>query len=132
MVMPPILQSCEGCGVCCTVVGRPPFVVRLDGTGEEHWEKLRDERPDLLDALNRQARAERERGEPTFGVACSWYDPIMRNCRHHELRPRACRDFEIGGIDCLDARRRAGIDPPRRRESRSGPTGVEDGAGDVS
>ena len=102
--------SCEGCGVCCGVVTLPPFRRHLDGTGEEAWDRLRWDRPELFQALLDTERRLRETGEPAYGTPCLWYDGQTRLCRHHEWRPRACRAFEIGGLDCRDARRRAGVD----------------------
>jgi Fe-S-cluster containining protein len=32
-------------------------------------------------------------------------------CREYSDRPRSCRDFEIGGAACLEARRRVGLSP---------------------
>ena len=105
----PIVESCDGCGACCLVVASPPFRRVFDGEGEDAWERLRWERPDLMVRLLEAEAARKGRGEPDSGAPCSWYDPGTRRCRHHELRPRACREFAIGGTDCRDARRRAGV-----------------------
>ncbi|MFN0052640.1 MAG: YkgJ family cysteine cluster protein, partial [Planctomycetales bacterium] len=37
---------------------------------------------------------------------CLWFDPQTRKCRHHEWRPQVCRDYEMGGDECLALRRR--------------------------
>ena len=87
----------------------PPFVRVFDGDGEEAWEQLKRDRPDLLDALLSELKARRANGGPFYGTPCVWYDPATDRCRHYDLRPRACRDFALGSIDCRDARRRAGI-----------------------
>ena len=107
--MLPVIESCEGCGACCRVVTAPPFVRDFDGDGEEAWERLRRERPDLLAALLAEARARRADHAPDYGTPCTWYDADTRRCRHYDHRPRACRAFEVGSVDCRDARRRAGI-----------------------
>ncbi|MDR3634683.1 MAG: YkgJ family cysteine cluster protein [Isosphaeraceae bacterium] len=106
----PVITSCTACGACCLVVTAPPFQRVFDGEGEEAWERLRRERPDLVDAIVADARARRQAGIPSYGTPCSWFEPATRACRHYDHRPRACRDFAIGAIDCHDARRRAGID----------------------
>lgn len=111
----PRIDSCDGCGACCLVVGFPPFVRVFDGDGEEAWERLRRERPDLLAELLADERAARAEGRPSYGAPCSWYDAASRRCRHHDLRPAACRAFAVGSTDCRDARRRAGVDVPARR-----------------
>ena len=111
-VMPnllPVIESCDGCGACCLVVTSPPFRRVFDEGGEEAWERLRWDRPDLRAAVLAADRARRANGDPSFGTPCLWYDAESRRCRHHDLRPSACRAFEIGAGDCRDARRRAGI-----------------------
>lgn len=108
----PLIESCGGCGACCLVVTSPPFRRIFDGEGEEAWERLRRERPDLLTRLLADERARRAQGEPSYGTPCSWYDAGSRRCLHYDLRPRACRDFAINSPDCRDARRRAGIGTP--------------------
>lgn len=105
----PLVSSCEGCGACCAVVVSPPFYRVFDGDGEDAWERLRRDRPDLVAEVLDHERRRREEGCPSHGDPCLWYDPASRLCRHHDLRPRLCRAFEVGGVDCLDARRRAGV-----------------------
>lgn len=111
-VMPeplPVIESCDGCGACCLVVTSPPFRRVFDGGGEEAWERLRWDRPDLHAAILAADRARRSSGAPSFGTPCLWYDTDARRCRHHDHRPRACREFAVGGGDCRDARRRAAV-----------------------
>ena len=105
----PIIESCDGCGACCRVVSRPPFHRLLDETAEDTWERLRWERPDLVAELLADDRARRASGGPYYGTPCLWYDAGTGRCRHYDYRPRACREFELGGVDCRDARRRAGV-----------------------
>ena len=104
-----IPDSCDGCGACCLVVTAPPFLRRLNGESEEAWIRLRCERPDLVAEIVDAERLRRTEDLPSYGTPCHWYDPGGRRCRHHELRPHACRAFAVGGSDCLDARRRSGI-----------------------
>jgi Fe-S-cluster containining protein len=91
------------------VVSRPPFDRGFGEGGEDTWERLRWERPDLVAELLADDRARRAAGGPFFGTPCLWFDGETRRCRHYDVRPRACRAFAIGGVDCHDARRRAGI-----------------------
>jgi Fe-S-cluster containining protein len=105
----PIIESCDGCGACCMVVTRPPFYRVFDEEGEEAWERLRRERPDIMAAFLADSKARKERGGPYYGTPCIWFDEETRRCRHYEYRPLACREFPIGEEDCLDARRRAGM-----------------------
>jgi Fe-S-cluster containining protein len=105
----PVIASCEGCGACCLVVSRPPFRRVFDGEGEEVWERLKWERPDLRAEVLADDRARAAAGGPFYGTPCLWYDPKTARCRHYDWRPRACREFAVGGVDCIDARRRAGF-----------------------
>jgi Fe-S-cluster containining protein len=105
----PVIESCAGCGACCQVVTSPPFRRVFDAEGEEAWERLRRERPDLVRQITGEAAERRLAGGLSYGSPCLWYDPEARACRHYELRPRACREFAVGGADCRDARRRAGV-----------------------
>jgi uncharacterized protein len=105
----PIIPTCEDCGACCQVVTIPPFRRVFDEEGEDDWERLKWERPDLLAALLAAERERRARGAPSFGTPCLWFDADTGRCRNYDYRPRACREFERGGVDCHDARRRARI-----------------------
>lgn len=106
----PVIESCDGCGVCCLVVTHPPYYSVFQEFGEEAWERLKRERRDLAIGIAVDYRRRHDAGEPLSGTPCLWYDPATRRCRHYEYRPLACREFEVGSEDCLDARRRAGID----------------------
>ncbi|HWE39673.1 MAG TPA: YkgJ family cysteine cluster protein [Isosphaeraceae bacterium] len=105
----PMIESCEGCGACCRVVTSPPFVRVFGAAGEDTWERLRWERPDLVAEVLADERDRRAAGGPTFGTPCLWFDAGSDRCLHYDDRPRACRQFAVGGDDCRDARRRAGI-----------------------
>ena len=43
-----VIDSCDGCGACCQVVSRPPFYRVFDESGEDAWERLRADRPELV------------------------------------------------------------------------------------
>ncbi len=104
-----VIESCDGCGACCEVVTRPPFYRVFETFGEDAWERLKANRPDLLAELIADQRVRRAAGGPYHGTPCIWFDQETRRCRNYEYRPLACREFEIGEYDCRDARRRAGI-----------------------
>jgi Fe-S-cluster containining protein len=105
----PVIESCAGCGACCQVVTHPPFYSVFHGVGEDAWERLKADRPDLIAALLADYKARRANGMPLAGTPCIWFDAATGLCRHYEYRPLACREFELGGEDCRDSRRRAGI-----------------------
>jgi Fe-S-cluster containining protein len=104
----PVIESCDGCGACCQVVTCPPFYRVFDERGEDAWERLKADLPDVLAEVLADYQARRAAGGPFFGTPCLWFDATSGRCRHYEYRPRACREFERGGGDCRDARRRAG------------------------
>jgi uncharacterized protein len=105
----PVIESCDGCGVCCLVVTRPPFYHVFEDMGEEAWDRLERQRPDLVAELHADYKARQAAGGPFYGTPCVWFDAETRKCRHYEYRPLACQMFEVGDEDCRDARRRAGI-----------------------
>ena len=105
----PVIESCIGCGACCRVVTLPPFVRVFGAEGEEAWERLRWDRPELQAEFLAAERARKASGAPSFGTPCLWYDSGSGRCRHYDHRPKACRAFAVGSIDCRDARRRAGV-----------------------
>jgi len=42
-----------------------------------------------------------------WGRPCIWRDETSKLCRNYEHRPEMCREFELGGADCLRIRDRA-------------------------
>jgi Fe-S-cluster containining protein len=105
----PVIESCDGCGACCQVVTSPPFYRVFDESGEDAWERLKWERPDLWAQLLADTRSRRASGGPLYGTPCLWFDAVTARCLHYDYRPRACHEFAVGGSDCRDARRRAGV-----------------------
>jgi uncharacterized protein len=105
----PVIDSCDGCGACCLVVTSPPFYMVFEEMGEEAWERLGRERPELLAEIQADYHARQKNGGPFYDTPCLWYDPETKRCRHYEYRPLACHEFEVGDEDCRDARRRAGV-----------------------
>jgi Fe-S-cluster containining protein len=103
----PVIDSCDDCGACCQVVSRPPFRRSFDEGGEDAWERLKWDRPDLLAAFLADELARDATGGPYYGTPCIWFDAPKGRCLHYEYRPRAGREFEVGEQDCRDARRRA-------------------------
>lgn len=106
----PIIESCDGCGACCLVVSRPPFRRVFDEGGEDAWERLKYDRPDLHAQFLADEQSRRAHGGPDSGTPCIWFDIETRLCRHYDYRPQTCREFQLGAQDCRDARRRARLD----------------------
>jgi len=113
--------SCKGCGACCMEMTAPPGMC-----GEEHiWFSTPEDEQRFADAPQ-EARdliytwadrvdalpdgAPLPRDEP-----CCWLDQETRTCRFHAFRPSVCREFEVGGLECLSWRDE---NPPARRRMR--------------
>ncbi len=103
----PLVDDCEGCGVCCLHMGYPAYI-RADTSApgapasraEPYWETLP---PHLKDELNAYIDAYRHDRDGLDAV-CVWFDLGTRRCRHHEYRPQVCRDFRAGSRGCKDWR----------------------------
>jgi len=100
----PIID-CNDCGLCCSQLVYPPFY----GPDDPSFAALERDRPDLAEqlAIDREDRHRRfQAGDMTadWGVPCSWLDPATKLCRNYDHRPDICRDFELGGEDCLRIR----------------------------
>ncbi|WP_437224462.1 YkgJ family cysteine cluster protein [Planctomicrobium sp. SH661] len=97
----PMLESCEGCGACCRTISAPPF--RIDHTVNEPRE--RGVPQDLIDEFL-----------PTWEVRfqvitdrpCLWFDEETLRCRHYDIRPSACREFELNSPSCIGVRHEYG------------------------
>ena len=99
----PIL-NCDNCGVCCTTMGHPRFfwTQNLGSVVDELWIKLPTS---LVNEIDRHLALHGGDENADFGTPCIWFDPIKKNCRHHEHRPQLCRDFQVGSDACLRLRR---------------------------
>ncbi len=121
----PIVENCHGCGVCCLQMGFPTFMLPAkplsddeidadpklyerakdpnirkhlrDGhPGESYWHTLPENlRSELLAYWEDQSENINQIDGP-----CIWLDPTTRLCKHHEYRPRVCRDFDINSLVC--------------------------------
>lgn len=122
--LPLPVADCSGCGACCTEIGTPPgFAVFFPPPGHEvpasyrewpDWGYLAAAPPAVRDELAAYYAAV-DRGEVAdrsgYPVACLWYDPVARACRHYEYRPEVCRDFRANSYSCRRWRAAAGLGP---------------------
>jgi Fe-S-cluster containining protein len=76
-----VITDCDGCGVCCFHIGKPPFL--------EHE----------LSQLPHELREEVEKSTENTSP-CIWLDLETRKCKNHEHRPFVCSEFEVGGFEC--------------------------------
>ncbi len=104
----PVINDCRNCGVCCLHMGYPAFMEPVESSHDaQYWRALPDHlKQELLDYI---AACEAPPAGQLDGP-CIWLDPDTRLCKHHEYRPRVCRDFEIGSKECRDWRKHYGID----------------------
>ena len=94
----------QGCGICCTRIGLPPFETPLGETTPVLPEELIEELQRELDGrqLGVDVRAQVVGAvRPVQPGPCFWLDPEMRRCKHYEHRPQICRDF-VCGDECID------------------------------
>lgn len=91
MLSLPVL-SCDNCARCCSQMRTPPFLGLLDPPGEGYHALPAE----LQEEVRRAVYDDRPQDSP-----CSWLDPVTLKCRHYDLRPAICRDFEMGGDGCL-------------------------------
>lgn len=104
--------NCDGCGHCCRNQPLPPM---YSAYFYDHESLLTHEEIMWIDTLPDEAANElatavhdtvdgiRSEDEP-----CFWLTDDGK-CKHYEHRPQICRDFEMGGEDCLRMRAEAGL-----------------------
>ena len=83
-------------------MGYPAYLHDLERQPDEpNWTTLPSElKEQLLDYIaNYQSPEDGELDGP-----CIWLDLDSRRCKHHEHRPKVCRDFAVGSQGCLDWR----------------------------
>jgi hypothetical protein len=93
------MPACETCGACC----REAFHVLYLSAREPFVKK----HPELVVLREGQRELQRPGGRcpPLRGDGVS--EPYR--CAVHDDRPKTCREFEQGGANCLEARRRVGL-----------------------
>ena len=109
--------SCDGCGACCRRNGSPPLLYNsgLSARDADGCERHPFRPPDLPVALIAQIDAlflGLHRGQEPPGPCC-WYDAATARCRHYELRPQVCRDYERGSVACVSDRAAEATSSPR-------------------
>ena len=112
--------SCDDCGgSCCRKVGSPPGwlfditaaakeqaagMPRCSWTRSEWGASLPEE---LFDEMLIYVTTDGRRYDR--GLPCLWLDEATGRCRHYDLRPDVCKEFDVGGEDCIESRRREGV-----------------------
>jgi hypothetical protein len=86
--------DCLSCGACCREAYHTVEVGPRDPFVRAH--------PELLHHTDGRFQVLRN------GPRCACLGPDYR-CSVYADRPKTCRDFERGGVNCVDARRRVGL-----------------------
>lgn len=107
--------SCDNCRAACCYT----WIIAVDAEDLRNGvpEALTDPLPrSQFDDVNDQRSARMmKRSEGTH--ACVALDEETNRCTIYDRRPRVCRDFRVGSIDCVTkALREKGIDPRLPRE----------------
>ncbi|MCA9065199.1 MAG: YkgJ family cysteine cluster protein [Planctomycetaceae bacterium] len=88
MTLLPVIENCENCGACCLRTPIPPYQPGEEGRFEipaERWQQITD----------------RISADQQFDLQpCVWFNRDSRQCECYDIRPQACRDFEIGSDLC--------------------------------
>lgn len=96
-------DSCESCGLCCEGIGSPIVVYASRGSrSADPALRPADLPTELLAEIDEHFSGLHRGQEPQ--EACLWFDRAERRCRHYEWRPQVCRDYELGGDECLARR----------------------------
>jgi Fe-S-cluster containining protein len=123
----PQIEPCAACGgKCCQSIGLPPFECRNpDLGGDPRLATLAEfaDTPELLPPRFRSVLLEqnlflampeavraahaavlRDLAADPSGSPCLWLDRGTGRCAQYAWRPDACRQWDVGGDGCLDAR----------------------------
>jgi uncharacterized protein len=89
-------------------MGYPPYMgMNEHETPEVYWLSIPEQlKADLLEYVAGYSPPP----EGELDGPCIWLDQSTKLCRHHEFRPRVCRDFRVASKGCLEWRRAYKID----------------------
>lgn len=97
---------CHDCGLCCMHMRTPPFVGESDPDWVALSKELKNEIDNWVDSSPRYEFMVKFDGNVN---PCIWLDLTSGKCKHHELRPQVCRDFEVGNQSCRTLRNEIGL-----------------------
>lgn len=99
---------CDNCGLCCMHMRTPPFL----GDTDPRWKALPEELRQQIDNWLMSEPSPRYRymvNNDGDINPCIWLDLLTGQCKHYELRPDVCRDFEVGCKSCRMLRKEVGL-----------------------
>ena len=87
-------------------MGYPPYIQASgERPAEENWRTMPDElKQEILALMRVDASREGSRATGELDGPCVWLDLDSMQCRHHQHRPRVCRDFSVGSRGCQEWR----------------------------
>ncbi len=95
--------SCGGCGLCCLGIGSPPiYYATYPHLQGPHPFRPADLPQHLIDEIDEKFLGVFRGQEPPD--TCIWHDTTTGLCRNYEWRPQVCRDYDLGGRECLSLR----------------------------
>lgn len=100
------MNWCEHCGLCCMHVRTPPFYGEGDPTYQALPPELKKEIHDWVMTSPRYDLMVKFDGEIN---PCIWLDLVTGKCKHYDLRPEICRDYEVGNDSCRSVRQKVGL-----------------------
>jgi Fe-S-cluster containining protein len=75
--------------------------LRKGNPGEPYWHSMPDDLKAEWESYVAEYRLPDYDSDPrSFDGPCSWLDLETRRCKHHDHRPRVCRDFKTGSNAC--------------------------------
>ena len=84
--MPKRPINCDNCGACCISQDLMPLL-----------SPVAIKYPELIQISKSPLK--------TSELPCVWFNRATGKCNHYEDRPPTCRDFEVGGEQCMEYRR---------------------------
>lgn len=104
MTADPTQYDCTQCGACCRSF--PIFASASDAQTEPKIQREALHLPEHLQSANMAYQLY----PLPFHTGCPFLNDDAL-CRIYEARPMVCRRFEPGSAQCIEARRRQGIEP---------------------
>jgi hypothetical protein len=92
--------DCQSCGACCREAYHAVDISPRDSVLKEH--------PEFVVVADSHRKLKRDGNR--CAALSGGFDPLDRYlCTIYDERPKTCREFLLGGANCLDARRRVGL-----------------------
>lgn len=101
----PIVDNCDGCGVCCLEQESPPGFAIIVMYGPQHAmhhedvERFNSMPPDVREDYDAYVEHIKAGNPHPNNNVCIWFDEDTRQCKHYELRPEICRREVAPGDD---------------------------------